>query len=62
MYTLGDIICLAIEQNYNCEIWNVNTETIIYNGKLNDIPYNILNMNLMAWEILDNGFIQFDVE
>lgn len=62
MHTLEDMIDLAIEKYYDCKIWDMNTETIIYNGELHDIPYNILNMNLMTWEMLDEGIIQFNVE
>ncbi len=48
MHTLEDMIHLAIEKYYDCKVWDMNTETIIYTGELKDIPYDILNMTLMT--------------
>lgn len=62
MITLEDMIDLAIEKYYDCKVWDMNTESIIYNGELSNIPYDMLQMNLTTWEMLDEGIIQFNVE
>lgn len=49
--TLQDVVEMAIDNIYNCYVWDNEKETEVFRGMLSDIPDELLEQELMSWEI-----------
>ena len=58
--TLQDFIEMAIDNYYDCYVWDNEKEEQVFCGELVDIPEELLEQELSSWEI-DNGRIGFNI-
>ena len=58
--TLQDFIDMAIDNYYDCYIWDNETEEQVFYGELVDIAEELLEQEFTSWEI-DNGRIGFNI-
>lgn len=59
--TLEDFIDLAMDNYYNCTVWDNEKEEVVYEGTIINIPNELLGKNFTSWEI-DNNIIGFNVD
>ena len=52
--TLQEFIDLAIENYYDCYIWDCEKEEKVFEGCLYDIPDELLEADFASWEVNDN--------
>lgn len=52
--TIQDMQNLAIESSFNCYIYNLKTQKIIFEGEIDDIPDELLENEIETWEIYNN--------
>ena len=57
---LYDFIEMAIDNYYSCYVWDTNKEENIFVGELADIPDELLNHEVVSWEMSD-GKIGFNI-
>ena len=60
--TLYDFIYLALENYYECVIWDCTKECNIYEGTLDEIPSKLLNREFSSWEITEDGKIGLNID
>ena len=58
--TLQDFIDMAIDNYYDCYIWDNDNEEQVFCGELVDIPEEFLEQEFSSWEI-DNGRIGLNI-
>ena len=58
--TLQDFIEMAIENYYDCYIWDYQNNGKVFEGIIADIPDELLEQEFSSWEI-DNGRIGFNI-
>ena len=58
--TLQDFIDMAIDNYYDCYIWDNEKEEEVFCGEMVDIPEELLEQEFTSWEI-DNGRIGFNI-
>ena len=58
--TLQDFIDMAIDNYYDCYIWDNEKEEQVFCGELADIPDELLEQEFTSWEI-DNGRIGLNI-
>ena len=58
--TLYDFIEMAIDNIYDCYAWD-NKEENVFEGKIYDIPDELLEYEITSWEISE-GKIGFNIE
>ena len=58
--TLQDFIDMAIDNYYDCYVWDNEKEEQVFCGELADIPEEFLEEEFSSWEI-DNGRIGFNI-
>ena len=49
--TLQEFIDMAIENYYDCYVWDCDKEENVFEGKLYDIPDELLESEFSSWEI-----------
>lgn len=59
--TLYDFIEMAVDNIYDCYVWDNNKEENIFEGKMYDIPDELLELEVTSCEISE-GKIGFNVE
>ena len=59
--TLRDFIEMAVDNIYDCYVWDNNNEANIFEGKIYDIPDELLECEITSWEISE-GKIGFNIE
>ena len=58
--TLQDFVEMAIDNWYDCYIWDNEKEEEVFCGEMVDIPEELLEQEFTSWEI-DNGRIGFNI-
>lgn len=58
--TLQDFIDMAIENYYDCYVWDCVKEEKVFEGTLYDIPDELLECEFSSWEI-DGGKIGLNI-
>ena len=58
--TLQDFVEMAIDNCYDCYIWDNEKEEELFCGEMVDIPEELLEQEFTSWEI-DNGRIGFNI-
>ena len=58
--TLQDFVEMAIENYYDCYIWDYQNNEKVFEGIIADIPEELLEQEFTSWEI-DNGRIGFNI-
>lgn len=58
--TLQDFVDMAIENYYDCYVWDSEKEEEVFRGTLNDIPDELLECEILSWEI-DGGKIGLNI-
>ena len=58
--TLQDFVEMAIDNCYDCYIWDNEKEEEVFCGEMVDIPEELLEQEFTSWEI-DNGRIGFNI-
>ena len=58
--TLQDFVEMAIENYYDCYVWDNEKEKEVFKGIIDDIPDEFLEQEFSSWEI-DNGRIGFNI-
>lgn len=48
--TLREFIEMAVDNTYNCYIWDNKKEENIFEGMLRDIPDELLELDFSSWE------------
>ena len=59
--TLYDFIEMAIDNYYECYVWDNNKEENVFEGTIDDIPDGLLEHKITSWEI-KNGKIGFNID
>ena len=62
MFTVRDFVELATDNIFECNVYELNKEKIIFDGMLADIPYELLDCELCSWDIATEGKITFNIE
>lgn len=50
---LYDFINLALENYFECEIFDCNKGCVVFKGTLDDIPDEYMDRDFASWEIMD---------
>ncbi len=58
--TIGDFVEMAIDNIYNCYVWDNEREEKIFRGILCDIPDDLLTEEFSSWE-MENNSIGFNI-
>ena len=58
--TLQDFVDMAIDDYYDCYVWDNDKEEEVFKGTIDDIPEELLEQEFSSWEI-DNGIIGFNI-
>ena len=58
--TLQDFIDMAIDNYYDCYVWDNEKEEQVFCGELADIPEELLAQEFTSWDI-DHGRIGFNI-
>ena len=58
--TLQDFIEMAIDNYYDCYVWDNDKEEEVFRGTLDDIPDELLECEFSSWEI-DGGKIGLNI-
>lgn len=58
--TLQDFVDMAIDNYYDCYVWDNDKEEQVFCGEVADIPEELLEQEFSSWEI-DNGIIGFNI-
>lgn len=58
--TLQDFIEMAIENYYDCYVWDNEKEKEVFKGIIDDIPDELLEYEFSSWEIY-NGKIGLNI-
>ena len=58
--TLQDFVEMAMENYYDCYIWDYQNNEKVFEGIIDDIPEELLEQEFTSWEI-DNGRIGFNI-
>ena len=58
--TLQDFIDMAIDNYYDCYVWDNEKEEQVFCGELADIPEDFLEQEFSSWE-LENGKIGLNI-
>lgn len=59
--TLYEFIEMAIDNSYDCYVWDNNTEDNVFEGKMDNIPDELLEREITSWEISE-GKIGFNID
>ena len=59
--TLYDFIEMAVANHYECYVWDINKEEIVFEGILDDIPDELLECEIVSWEVA-NGRFGFNID
>ena len=51
--TLQDFVDMAIDNYYDCYVWDNKKEHNVFRGTLDDIPDELLECEFSSWEIED---------
>ena len=62
MFTVIDLVELATDNIFECNIYELNKEKIVFDGMLADIPDELLECELCSWDIATEGKITFNIE
>lgn len=54
MITLGEFVEMAIDNVYDCYIWDCEKEENVFEGTLREIPEDLLEADFSSWEIEGN--------
>lgn len=54
MITLGEFVEMAIDNVYDCYIWDYEKEKNVFEGTLREIPEDLLEADFSSWEIEGN--------
>lgn len=49
--TLYDFVNMAIDNYYDCYVWDNEKEENVFDGTIDDIPDELLSMPFTSWEI-----------
>lgn len=52
--TLGEFVEMAIDNVYDCYVWDNEKEKNVFEGILSGIPDNLLEAEFSSWEIERN--------
>ena len=58
--TLQDFIDMAIDNYYDCYVWDNEKEEEVFKGTIDDIPDELLGCEFSSWEI-ENGKIGLNI-
>ena len=58
--TLQDFVEMAIENYYDCYVWDNEKEKEVFKGIIDDIPDELLECEFSSWEIY-NGKIGLNI-
>lgn len=58
---LYDFIFSALEKSVECRLWDVDTEAVIFNGTIADIPSQYNGWKIGSWEIIEDGKIGLNI-
>ena len=58
--TLQDFIDMAIDNHYDCYVWDNEKEEEVFIGTIDDIPDELLECEFSSWEI-ENGKIGLNI-
>ena len=58
--TLQDFVEMAMENYYDCYIWDYQNNEKVFEGIIADIPDELLEQEFSSWEI-GNGKIGFNI-
>lgn len=58
--TIGDFVEMAIDDIYNCYIWDTEKEEEVFEGPLSNIPNDLLEEEFTSWE-LEKNMIGFNI-
>lgn len=53
--TIGEFIEMAIDDIYDCYVWDNEKEEEIFNGMLCDVPDDLLEEIFSSWELEKNA-------
>jgi hypothetical protein len=59
--TLYDLVHYAIDNYYECYVYDCDKEENVFEGEISDIPEELLECNLGSWELNFNGTIGFNI-
>lgn len=62
MITVRDFVELATDNIFECNVYDLNKEEIIFSGMLADIPEEMLDCELCSWDTATDGKISFNIE
>lgn len=52
--TLGEFVEMAIDNVYDCYVWDNEKEENVFEGTLSEIPDDLLEAEFSSWEIERN--------
>lgn len=52
--TLGEFVDMAIDNIYDCYVWDNEKEKNVFEGTLSEIPDDLLEAEFSSWEIERN--------
>ena len=59
--TLYNFIEMAVDNYYECYVWDNNKEEDVFEGRIDDIPDELLEHEITSWEVT-NGKIGFNID
>jgi hypothetical protein len=62
MIDLRDFVELATDNIFECNVYDLNTEEVIFDGMLADIPDEYLDCELCSWDTATGEKITFNIE
>lgn len=62
MIDLRDMVELATDNIFDCNVYDLNKEEVIFSGMLADIPDELLYCELCSWDTATDGKITFNIE
>ena len=57
-----DFVELATDNIFECDIYDISTEEVIFSGILADIPDELLDCELCSWDTATEEKITFNIE
>lgn len=55
-----EMIGYAVDDVFECEIWDCDDEEVLYEGWANELPSHFLDARICSWE-LNEGVLIFNV-
>ena len=62
MIDLRDMVELATDNIFECNVYDLNKEEVVFDGMLADIPDELLDCELCSWDTATDGKISFNIE